>query len=89
VIADNMYVSALVETGLPGLLTLLGLNAAILIACRRASRGFFGRWMFCFWAGEVVQMLSGDILTYWRVVPIYFWVLAQAVRETGDANTRA
>jgi O-antigen ligase len=89
VIADNMYVSALVETGLAGLLSLLGLNAAIMIACWRASRGFFGRWMFCFWTGEVVQMLSGDILTYWRVVPIYFWVLAQAVSENSDADTRA
>jgi hypothetical protein len=25
-------------------------------------------------------MLSGDILTYWRVLPLYFWVLAQSVR---------
>jgi hypothetical protein len=27
-----------------------------------------------------VQMLSGDLLTYWRVLPVYFWVLALAVR---------
>ncbi|MGO9261974.1 MAG: hypothetical protein ACLQU1_37575 [Bryobacteraceae bacterium] len=24
--------------------------------------------------------LSGDLLTYWRVLPVYFWVLALAVR---------
>jgi hypothetical protein len=28
----------------------------------------------------VVQMASGDLLTYWRVLPVYFWVLAMAVR---------
>jgi hypothetical protein len=26
-------------------------------------------------------MLTGDILTYWRVLPVYFWVLAQAVKD--------
>ena len=43
-------------------------------------RAFCGTWMLCFWAGEVVQMASGDLLTYWRVLPVYFFVLALAVR---------
>jgi hypothetical protein len=38
--------------------------------------------MFCFWAGQSVQMLSGDLLTYWRVLPVYFFVLALAARES-------
>jgi hypothetical protein len=46
---------------------------------RRAS--FYGKWLFCFWIGEIVQMLTGDILTYWRVLPVYFWVLAQAAKD--------
>jgi hypothetical protein len=25
-------------------------------------------------------MASGDLLTYWRVLPVYFWILALAVR---------
>jgi len=29
----------------------------------------------------MAQMLTGDLLTYWRVMPFYFWVLAVAVRE--------
>jgi hypothetical protein len=29
----------------------------------------------------MVQMFSGDLLTYWRVMPLYFWVLALAVRD--------
>jgi O-antigen ligase len=83
VIADNMYLSLLVETGLLGLIALMGLNAAILMTCWRAMRrgSFYGRWMFCFWTGEIVQMLTGDILTYWRVLPVYFWVLAQAAKD--------
>jgi hypothetical protein len=83
VIADNMYLSLLVETGLLGLIALITLNAAILMTCWRAMRrgSFYGRWLFCFWTGEIVQMLTGDILTYWRVLPVYFWVLAQAAKD--------
>ena len=29
-------------------------------------------------------MLSVDLLTYWRVLPVYFWVLATAVRLCHD-----
>lgn len=86
VIADNMYLSLLVETGVIGLLALLWLNVSILRASARAShsadprRAFCGTWMLCFWAGEIVQMASGDLLTYWRVLPVYFFVLSWAVR---------
>ena len=86
-VADNMYLSLLVETGIAGLAALLWLNVAILRAAARAARSlepqraFYGLWMLCFWAGESVQMASGDLLTYWRVLPLYFWILALAVRE--------
>jgi O-antigen ligase len=86
VVADNMYLSLLVETGIGGLAALIWLNVAILRAAHRAAqapdarRSFFGAWMLCFWCGEIVQMASGDLLTYWRVLPVYFWVLAMAVR---------
>jgi len=84
-IADNMYLSMLVETGVAGFAALLFLNVAILRSAWRArnnvQRSFYARWMFSFWAGETVQMLSGDILTYWRVIPIYLWILAQALRD--------
>ena len=86
VVADNMYFSLLVETGVGGLAALVWLNVAILRAARRAARAhdarrsFFGAWMLCFWSGQIVQMASGDLLTYWRVLPVYFWVLALAVR---------
>jgi hypothetical protein len=94
VIADNMYLSLLVETGIAGLAALVWLNVAILRASARASRSadarasFCGTWMFCFWCGQVVQMLSGDLLTYWRVLPVYFFVLALAVRPNADAQPR-
>ena len=87
VVADNMYLSLLVETGIGGLAALVWLNVAILRAARRAThapdarRSFFGAWMLCFWSGQVVQMASGDLLTYWRVLPVYFWILAMAVRS--------
>ena len=31
--------------------------------------------------GQCVQMLSADLLTYWRVLPAYFCVLALATRD--------
>lgn len=82
VVADNTYLSLLVETGIVGLSAFLLLNAAILRTAFRARASFFGAWIFCFWCGEMVQMLSGDLITYWRVLPVYFWVLALAARET-------
>jgi O-antigen ligase len=87
VIADNAYLSALVEMGIIGLAVLLAFNFAILAAAWRAARhpdrntSFLGVWMFSFWTGQLFQMLSGDLLTYWRVLPAYFWVLALAVRS--------
>jgi hypothetical protein len=87
IVADNMYLSILVETGILGLASLLFLNFAILRTAARAShapdpqRSFCGTCLLCFWSGQIVQMLSGDLLTYWRVLPIYFFVLALAVRE--------
>jgi len=82
-VADNMYLSTLMETGLFGLFALMSLNFAILrTSFRGARRGsFFGKWMFCFWLGEMFQMLLADVLTFWRVLPVFFWVLAQVVNE--------
>jgi hypothetical protein len=80
VVADNMYLSLLVETGVVGVAALVWLNIAILRAAARRSNTFFGMWMLCFWAGQAVQMASGDLLTYWRVLPVYFLILALALR---------
>jgi len=86
VVSDNVYLGMLVEAGVLGLAAVLWLNVTILRSGYRAakaanpSQAFFGTWIFCFWAGESVQMLSGDLLSYWRVLPLYFWVLGVSVR---------
>jgi len=86
-IGDNTYLTLLAETGILGLVGLLALNAAILVAAYRGARSsdtvqsFCGAWMLCFWAGQTVQMLSADLLTYWRILPVYFFVLAMAARQ--------
>jgi O-antigen ligase len=90
VVADNMYLSMLVETGVVGFLALLFLHAAVLGGTWRAAHSraartrFFGAWMFCFWCGQVFQMLSVDLLTFWRVLPLYFWALAWTMRLRRD-----
>jgi len=84
VITDNMYLSLLVETGIVGLGSFALLNYAMLRRAWRAAKtgppvaAFFGTWIFCFWTGQLAQMMSGDLLTYWRVLPFYFFVLAMA-----------
>ncbi len=83
VVVDNMYLSLLLETGWLGLAALLALNATILVhTYKLAVQGrLCGVWMFCFWCGQTVQMLSGDILTYWRLLPAFFAVLAIGSRD--------
>jgi len=86
-VGDNTYLTLLVETGVVGLAAVIALNGAILVYAYRAARSasplrsFCGTSMACFWTGQVVQMFSADLLTYWRVLPVYFFVLALAVRE--------
>ncbi len=86
-VGDNTYLSLLLETGILGLAAVIALNAAILTAAYQAARSgdrlrsFCGACMLCFWAGQTIQMFSADLLTYWRVLPIYFFVLALAVRQ--------
>jgi O-antigen ligase len=79
-IVDNMYLSLLAETGVIGLACFLALNFAVLRTAWRARRSFHGMWLFSFWVGQVLQMMSGDLFTYWRVIPVYFWVTGQADR---------
>jgi len=81
-VGDNTYLTVLAEAGILGLAAALALNAAILTHSFRAIRSgnelrsFCGTWMFCFWSGQIVQMFSADLLTYWRILPVYFFVLA-------------
>lgn len=90
IVADNTWLSLLAETGIAGVAAFGVLNFAMLRTALKAARSplpraaFFGSWIFCFWTGEMVQMLSGDLITYWRVLPLYFWVLATAAREAGE-----
>jgi O-antigen ligase len=87
-IADNTYLDLLIETGLFGSLAFLAFSFEIFRTTFRAAReqtslgGLLATFFFCFWVGESVQMLSGDLITYWRVLPIYFWVLGTALRGT-------
>ena len=91
-VGDNTYLTALVETGIAGFTAVITLNIAILRAAYRAARAgdalrsFCGTWMLCFWAGQSVQMLSADLLTYWRVLPAYFFVLALATAVPRDEH---
>ncbi len=93
-VADNMYLAMLMETGVPGLFALLAFCSAVLAWSRRLAHAErddlagLGRFLFCFWLGEMVQMLSGDILTFWRVTAVYLAILGVAFRESRRAARR-
>jgi O-antigen ligase len=95
VVADNMYLALLTESGLPGLLALLAFSGAVLASTRRMTRhpddriAGLGRFLFCFWLGEMAQMLSGDILTFWRVTPVYLAILGLALRYSAHEQEPA
>ena len=86
-VADNMYLSLLAETGVLGLVAFLLLSLLLLLRTYRMSRSSdfvlatLGAFLFAGWLGEMVQMLSSDTLTYWRVTPVYFVLLGLAVRR--------
>lgn len=91
-VADNMYLALLVETGIPGLVALLLLCAALLTRGARLAAhadpavAALGAFLLAFWCGEMVQMLSGDTLTYWRVTPVYFAILGVAIRRANGPS---
>ena len=91
VVADNSFLSTFIETGIAGLAALCALHAAILRATWRAARSsdpaaaFYGTWAFSFWLGEMVQMSAADLLTYWRLLPVFFFVIALAVVKSREA----
>lgn len=93
-VGDNMYLSLLIEAGVAGFAALLLFCGALLAAALRLARhddeavAGLGRFLFAFWIGEMVQMLSGDILTYWRVTPVYLALLGLALRRSRLESTR-
>lgn len=94
VVADNGYLSLLFETGLLGLAAFGWLNFAILRALRGGKGAvspfyqFCRTFLFAFWCGELVQMLTGDIFTYWRNLTLFFAMMAavQTLDTPGDGR---
>jgi hypothetical protein len=84
IIADNGYLSILFECGVVGLITFLGLNFSLLKSFQQVRhvknpfRCFVGTFMLAFWFGELAQLTTGDIFTYWRNL-ILFFALAAAI----------
>jgi len=89
-IVDNQFLSLLAETGLPGVLGTVVLLVLILRTASRVSRSgdpaasVVGLWSLCFWCGQIAQMFWVDLLTYWRVLPVYLGLLAWADRVASE-----
>jgi O-antigen ligase len=82
VIADNGFLSLTFETGLIGLAAFVWLNQAVFSSTHRARRqqssvrAVCATLMFAFWCGEMVQMVTGDLFTYWRNMVVFFAAMA-------------
>lgn len=90
-IADNGFLSLTFETGIVGLSAFLWLNQAIFSSTYRASRqrdsvrATLAAFMFAFWCGEMTQMATGDLFTYWRNLVVFFAVLALVQEQSAGS----
>jgi O-Antigen ligase len=77
IIADNGFLSLLMECGILGLGGFLIFSAAIFrtfLRVAKESRGataFWGAVLFSFWCGEWAQMTAVDAHTYWRNMAVF------------------
>lgn len=77
-VGDNNYLSILIECGLFGLVSMLG----VLWCCLRGGRLLWrssdqwtrasGALLISLWSMHAAFMLVGDAMTYWRSVPLLF-----------------
>lgn len=92
-IADNGFLALTFEAGVIGLAAFLWLNRAVFISTYRASqrrgsvRAVCAAFMFAFWCGEMVQMVTGDLFTYWRNLVVFFAALALVQGVPEDSIT--
>jgi O-antigen ligase len=81
-IADNGFLSALFETGIIGLIAFLNLNWVIFKSLYKTSQHQnstvrrYAAFLLAFWCGEMAQMVTGDLFTYWRNLTIYLALMA-------------
>jgi len=81
-IADNGFLSAIFETGIIGLIVFLNLNWIIFRSLYKTSQHQnstvrrYAAFLLAFWCGEMAQMVTGDLFTYWRNLTIYLALMA-------------
>lgn len=74
---DNNYVSAILEQGLLGLISLVCfVFTPIVVSLRRLSLGSTSWLVLALWVSEALQAFTGDIFTFWKTMPILFCVTA-------------
>lgn len=82
IIADNGYLSLLIETGAVGLAGFLIFSGAILKTFSKLARqesgpvAFWAALMLAIWCGELVQLLAVDAYTFWRNMAILMALMA-------------
>jgi O-antigen ligase len=85
-IVDNGYLSLLFETGILGVISLFWLFGALFQGLFRASQSssnlgrHYAAFLLAFWCGQMGQMLTGDILTYWRNLVVYYTLAASLLQ---------
>jgi len=76
VMADNNYLCFLAEGGIAGALVwLLWLVSVTVAAARAARRHSLGACVLAAWVGMLANMMSADVMTYWRTVGLFMSIL--------------
>jgi O-antigen ligase len=82
IVADNGFLSLLLETGILGLggfLVFLNSTFKSFWKLSKSSNPVISFWaalLFAFWCGQCVQLLAADAYTYWRNMVVYVSLMA-------------
>jgi O-antigen ligase len=87
IIADNGYLSLILETGITGLGGFLLLSGAIMKTFSRLARersepvAFWSALMLALWCGELVQLVAVDAYTFWRNMVVLVALMGLALNR--------
>jgi len=85
IVADNGFLSLLLETGVVGLSGFIAFLMASLGEFWKLSRSrnpqisYWATLLFAFWCGQCVQLLAVDSYTFWRNMVVYLSLMAMVM----------
>lgn len=95
IVADNGFLSLLLETGVAGLASFIYFLSAAFRTFWRiahslcARTAFWGGLFFAFWCGECVQLMAADAYTYWRNMAVFLTLMGVVMNWAERESARS